>query len=96
MSFYLGEGKKVTRVVQIEGLLEEPLALKPVEFNLPEEVIYSIEEVEGRKYRIHFTNVPGKPHSFKGYLKLKTSYPEKPIIILKISGRIDANRVMGK
>jgi hypothetical protein len=97
VSLYVSEGKKVTRVVQIEGMLGKPLALKPVEFSLPAEVIYSIEEVEeGRKFRIHFANVPGKPHKFRGHLKLKTSYPEKPIIILKINGRIDGNKVRRK
>ncbi|MFC1884212.1 hypothetical protein ACFL2O_05530 [Thermodesulfobacteriota bacterium] len=94
MSFYVSPGKKVTRVVEIVGMLGKPLALEPVEFNLPEDVVYSIEEVEeGKKFRIHFTNVPGKPHSFRGRLKLKTNYPEKSQIILKIRGRIEDKKV---
>ena len=97
VSFYVSQGEKVTLVVEIEALLEKPLVLKPVEFNLLGEVVYSIEEVEeGRKFRIHFTNVPGKPHSFRGYLKVKTNYPEKPIIILKVRGRIGDNKIRTK
>jgi hypothetical protein len=93
VGLYAKPGQKVTRVVEIEAMLDKPLELHPAEFNLPEDVEYSIEEVtEGRKFRIHFSNVPGQPHRFSGYLKLKTNYVEKPKIKLRINGLIEARR----
>ena len=93
VGLYARPGQKVTRVVEIEAMLDKPLELHPAEFNLPDDVEYRIEEVtEGRKFRIHFSNIPGQPHRFKGYLKLKTNYEEKPKIKLRINGLIEDRR----
>ena len=79
----------MTRVLEIKGMLDKPLVLTPVEFNLSSDVIFHIEVVEkGKKFRIHFTIIPGQPHRFKGHLVLKTNYPEKPKITVRIAGRI--------
>jgi hypothetical protein len=93
VGLYATPGQKITRVVEIEGMLDKPLKLEPIEFNLQDDVKYSIEEVKkDRKYRIHFSNIPGQPHRFKGYLKLKTSYPEKPKVKIRINGLIEGRR----
>lgn len=93
VGLYARPDQKVTRVVEIEGMLDNPLKLQPLDFNLPNDVEFSIEEVtEGRKFRIHFSNIPGQPHRFNGYLKLKTSYPEKPKIKIRINGLIEERR----
>lgn len=48
-----------------------------------------MQEIEkGRKFRIRFTSIPGPAQAYHGILKIKTNYPEKPEIILKIRGSI--------
>jgi len=82
-------GKSMTEIVEIRAQLERTLELKPDSFSLAQQVAYSIEEVEkGRKFRVHFKTKPGPAQTYRGFLKIKTNYPEKPEIIIKISGRI--------
>ena len=48
-----------------------------------------IEEIEkGKKFRIRFKSIPGPPQTYTGFLKIKTNYPEKPEITVRIRGRI--------
>jgi len=63
--------------------------LTPVRFDLDEKLSFKIMEIEkGRRFRIRFTNPPAPAQAYDGILKLKTNYPEKPEIILKIRVRI--------
>ena len=81
------EGQIITRIVKIEADLEKPLELTPIHFNLDKKVTYTIDEVEkGRKFNIHFTTVPSPPQAYRGFLKLKTNYPETPEITIRIRG----------
>jgi hypothetical protein len=71
--------RKVTATVTVKGDGTKDLKLEEVEFTLSEKVTYTIEEVEsGKLYRIHFTRLPGEVGVYRGILKLKTTYPEKP------------------
>ena len=71
----------MSRVVLIRGQLDEPLELTPIEFSLEGKVNYRVEELEqGRRFKIHFTNIPGPQKSYQGFLKLKTNYIETPEI----------------
>jgi hypothetical protein len=82
------EGQKASRGVEIKAGLDRPLTLRPEQFNLKEKVTYKIHEIEkGRRFRILFTTIPGQPGDYSGFLKLKTNYPEKPIITIMITGR---------
>lgn len=75
-------------MVEIKAGLDKPLALTPEEFNLEGKLTYRIEEIEkGRRFKIHFTSIPGPSQRFNGFLNLKTNYPEKPIINIRIRGR---------
>jgi len=81
------EGESVTRVVTIKAGLDRPLRLTPGRFTLAERVKYVIEEKEaGRQYRVLFTSLPGPPGSYYGILELKTNYPEKEMIVIKVRG----------
>ncbi len=81
-------GQKITRTVRISAKEDKPLKLEQSHFNLGKEVTYRIEEVElGRVFRIHFTSIPGPVETYRGVLKLKTNYPEKPEIIIRIRGK---------
>jgi hypothetical protein len=77
----------VTKSIDIKAGKSKPLRLEPGQFNLSEKVTYQIEEVEvGKIFRIHFTSIPGPAQVYQGFLKLKTNYPEKPEITIRIRG----------
>ena len=86
-------GKKndpATGEVEIRTDLDKPLILTPERFTLSGKVTYSISEVEkGKRYRVTFQNVGDKRENYRGFLKLKTNFAEKPDIILWIIGRFD-------
>lgn len=83
------EGQSTTRVVDVRAELDRPLELTPTKFNLAEKLTYTIEEIEkGRHFQIRFTTLPGPPQTYRGYLKLKTNYPETPKITIRVSGLI--------
>ncbi len=82
------EDQSVSRIVDIKAGLDMPLTLTAGKFNLSEKLTYTITEIEeGRIFQIRFTSIPGPPQTYRGFLKLKTNYPEKPEITLWIKGR---------
>jgi len=88
IQLYNSGEKPVQKTVSIKAELDKPLILTVAEFTLQNKLKYSIETVEkGKVYRIRFTSVPEIKESFRGILKLKTNYPEKPEISLIINGR---------
>lgn len=79
------EGKVISRIVTITAKEEKALKLEPGHFNLSEKITYRIEEVElGKIFKVHFTSIPGLAGTHRGFLKLKTNYPEKPEINIQI------------
>ena len=75
----------ISRIVTITAKEEKALKLVPSDFNLSEKVTYNIEEVEpGKIFKIHFTSIPGIVGTHRGFLKLKTNYPDKPEINIQI------------
>ena len=86
-------GRKITKAVRIRAEENKPLKLEPSYFNLGKKVTYRIEEVEsGRIFRVHFTSTPGPAGNYRGILKLKTNYPEKPEITIRI--RLNLKKVV--
>jgi len=81
-------GRKITKTVRIRAEGNKPLKLEPSHFDLSKKVTYRIEEVEaGRIFKVHFTSIPGPAGIYQGVLKLKTNYPEKPEITIRIMGK---------
>lgn len=81
-------GKATTKTVTVKAEMSRPLELEPAQFDLSGKVTYRVEEVQaGRVFLIHFTHVPGEAKTYSGVLRLKTNYPEKPEISIKIRGR---------
>lgn len=81
------KGQSITRGVEIKTGMERPLLLEPEKFNLEGRVTYKIEEIEkGRKFRVHFTHIPGQTGNYKGFLQLKTNIPEDPIVTITVMG----------
>ena len=82
---YGKEGQSITRTAEVRSQLDKPLELTPGHFNLSEKLTYSVEEIEkGKRFKVHFTTTSSTPQSSRGFLKLKTNYPEKPEITLWI------------
>ena len=83
------EGTSITRVVEIKAELEKPLVLNPVQFNLDEKVEYTLEETEkGKRFLVNFRSNPDVKRAYRGFLKFKTNYPEKPELTIQITGRV--------
>ena len=77
----------VTKTVDIKGELNKPLKLEPVDYTLDKKVKFNIEEVaKGKHYRVTFTSIPNVGNYYQGLLKLKTSYPEKPELVIHVRG----------
>jgi hypothetical protein len=84
-----GKGDKaVQKTINIIAQLNKPLNLTVIEFTPKDKLKYTIETVQkGKKYNIRFASIPGIKENFRGVLKLKTNYPEKPEISVVINGR---------
>jgi Protein of unknown function (DUF1573) len=86
-------GKKndpTTGEVEISTELDKPLIVTPERFTLSGKVTYSVSEIEkGKRYRVTFQKIAGKRENYRGFLKLKTNFEEKPDITLWIIGRFD-------
>ena len=69
----------VTKAVEIGAGVERLLTITPGQFTLPGKVIWSIEEIEKEKtFRITLKSIPGTSENYRGFLTLKTNFPEKP------------------
>jgi len=78
--------RALTKIVGIRAGMDKPLSLEQSQFTLNGKVTYRIEELEpGKNFRLHFTSIPGKAGNYRGVLKLKTNYSEKPELIIWIT-----------
>lgn len=78
----------ITRTVDIKGELNKPLKLEPVDYTLDKKVKFNLEEItKGKHYRVTFTTIPNVGNYFQGLLKLRTSYPEKPELVIHVRGK---------
>jgi hypothetical protein len=75
----------VSMTVTVKAGEKRPLTIEESGFDLAGKVTYAIEEVEaGSFFRIRFTTIPGPPGTFRGILRLKTNYPERPQIDIPV------------
>jgi hypothetical protein len=78
----------VSRAVDIKGELNKPLKLEPVDYTLDKKVKFNIEEVaKGKHYRVTFTSIPNAGNYYQGLLRLRTSYPERPEVVIHVRGK---------
>ena len=81
--------EQITKELTIQALEDIPLQLSPIDFSLSDKATYLIETVEKDKiYHIVFTNKWKQEGKYRGVLKVKTSYPEKPMLRIGIYGDI--------
>jgi hypothetical protein len=80
----------MTREVEIGTGLDRLLMLTPEQFTLSGKVTYFLSEIErGKRYRVTFQNVTRKRENYRGFLKLKTNFAEKPDVTIWIIGRFE-------
>lgn len=73
--------------VRIEGKLSKRLKIEPLSFSLADQVSYKIVELEpGKVYEVRFMSVPNGERRYRGFLKLRTGYLEKPEIAIPVWG----------
>ena len=80
--------ERITKTVHIKAELDKPLKIEPIQCNLDKWLNYEIEEIkEGKIYYVHFTSIPNSVSYYRGFLRLRTNYPERPEILIGIRGR---------
>ena len=78
----------ITREVVISAGVDKKLIIIPERFTLPGKVIWSLEEIQkGKRFRIRLKSIPGTSEDFRGFLTLRTNFPEKPELTIWIIGR---------
>jgi hypothetical protein len=88
VSFYSPKNETPSLAVEIKAGLAKPLTLESEDFSLKGEVAYRVDELEkGRRFRVVLHDLPGGSEKNRGYLNLKTDYPETPVVHIKIIGR---------
>jgi hypothetical protein len=81
------QNESIAGSVRIEGKLNKRLEIEPLSFSLAKQVNYKIVELEpGKVYEVQFMSVPKGGKRYRGFLKLKTGYEEKPEMVIPIWG----------
>jgi len=80
---------EVETVVHVQGKKKEPLIAKLASVSIPDRVEVALQETEkGRTYQLKVKNKVKGEARYRGNLKLTTNYPEKPEIVIQITGDI--------
>jgi len=81
--------EKIEKVIHLRGEKKEPLIVKLASVSIPNKVEVKLQETQkGRTYQLKVRNkVKGKA-TYRGQVKLTTNYPEKPEVVVKITGNI--------
>lgn len=84
-------GDEIQQVVQLQAEKEEPLMVKLESISVPDKVTAELEETEkGRSYKLTVKNRVKGETAYSGQIQLSTNYPEKPQIVIRISGNVRA------
>jgi hypothetical protein len=80
---------EIKGVVRVQGDKKEPLVAKVASVSLPDKVEVKLKETEkGRTYELEVKNKVKGEARYTGSVKLTTNYPEKPEIVIRITGDI--------
>ena len=86
------EEEEVKGVVRLRGEKEEPFVANLASNSIPDKVEAQLRETEkGRTYELEVKNRIKAEARYSGNLKVTTNYPEKPEIVIQISGDIRGN-----
>ena len=83
------KGDQITGEVTIHAYEDLPLTLKPSKFSISNKVDYEIKTIEeGKIYRLTFQDKLRQKGNYRGILEIKTNYPEKPTLKIRVYGKI--------
>ena len=83
------ENEEIEQIISLEGAKKEPLIAKLASVSIPDKVEVKLEETErGRTYQLRVKNKVKGEGSYAGKLRLTTNYPEKPEIVIQITGQV--------
>jgi len=84
-------GDEIQQVVHLQAEKETPLTVKLESISVPDKVTAALEETEkGRSYKLTVKNRVKEEATYGGHIKLSTNYPEKPEVVIRISGNVRA------
>jgi hypothetical protein len=87
----------VTKEIEIGAGVDRTLIITPERFTLPGKAIWSMDEIQkGKKFRLTFKSIPGTSENYRGFLTLKTNFPEKPELTIWIIGRFTKQKAIGE
>lgn len=82
-------GENIKTVVDVRGEKEDPLVIKIGSVSIPDKVAVELSEIDkGRRYHLEIRNKVERVMSYRGQVTLTTNYPEKPQLVVKITGYI--------
>jgi hypothetical protein len=82
-------GEKTKTTIRLKSQKQDPLMLELVSVSIPEKVDVALKELEkGRVWELQVENKVHEQKNYSGHIKLKTNYPEKPDLNVRISGQI--------
>ena len=82
--------QQTEKVIDLVGS-SHPFHIQKVESSLGEKITYKVETVEdGKHYQLKITNGL-KQGNYSGFIKASTDLPQKPEIIVRISGNIEGD-----
>jgi hypothetical protein len=85
----------ITKEIEIGAGIDRTLIITPQLFTLPGKVTWSIQEIQkGKTFRIKLKTVPGASEDYRGFLTLKTNFPEKPELTIWIIGRFTKQKAI--
>lgn len=82
-------GDKIETVVHIMGQKKDPLIVQLAWVSIPDKVEVELTEIEkGRIWEVTVENKAKEQTTYKGQIKLTTNYPEKPEMVIRITGHV--------
>jgi hypothetical protein len=83
------ENEKIEQILSLRGEKKESLIAKLASVSIPDKVEVELEETEkGRTYQLKVKNKVKGEARYRGNVRLTTNYPEKPEVVIQISGEI--------
>ncbi len=83
------KGDEILDELTVRAYEDRPLILEPAQFSISDRVDYKIETLEeGKAFRLIFRNKLNHKGKYRGMLQVKTNYPEKPLLKIRIYGEI--------
>ena len=71
---------------------EQPFKITGVVNKLPDHIKWRLEEIKpGYSYRLVVEDISKKPGDFTGHLIVRTDQPQKPELVIIVSGYIEGN-----